>query len=98
MASSSRNALKVILPVTPNEKRVQSYLPLEYTQVFRARIVIDRPECKLHQQYYFPKYKGHHDLVEYVQAMHEVSRCECGVDWPFFDVYPYQDGEGIIIK
>lgn len=91
--------LKVVLPITPKRvSNLRTFLPLEYSQVFRARIVIDRHECKLHQQIYYPKYRGHYELIEYVQALHEVCRCNCGVDWPYFDVFPYQDGEGLVIK
>ena len=93
---SPKGDLKVVLPVTP--KRLTAFLPLEYSQVFRAKIVIDRPGCKLHQQVYFPKYRGHFELIEYIEALHEVSRCNCGVTWPYFDVFPYTDGEGLIIK
>lgn len=96
--STTQEDLKVILPVTPRKDLVPRPSPLIYSQIFKAKIIIDRKECRLHEQHYFLSYKSHHELIEFVKALHEVCRCGCGTDWPYFDVYPYKNGEGLVIK
>jgi hypothetical protein len=100
---ASNGEKKIALPLSLAKKDLTKivfprYFPLEYSEVLKAKIVINRPDCVLHNQFFYQRYKSHHDLVEYVRALHDVCYCKCGVDWPFFMVFPYKDGEGLIIK
>jgi len=88
--------LKVILP--SRQLNVWKTKQPSYQEVVKSKIVIEKVECRLHGQHFYLRHRSFHELVEFVKAMHEISYCTCGNEWPFFEVYPYKEGEGLIIK
>ena len=71
---------------------------LTYQEVVRSKIIVEKEGCKLNEQHFYIRHRSFQELVEFIQAMHEVSYCKCGANWPFFTTYPYKVGEGLVFK
>ena len=89
--------LKVVLP-PKNEGLKLKASPLTYQTTFKSKVVIVKGDCILNNQHFFISHKSQQDLCEFIKAMHDISRCDCGCEWPFFESFPYKNGEGLIFK
>jgi hypothetical protein len=96
MSSEQESRLQGILQFYKMDRRVNG--GLLYSVVFKSKVIIKREGCKINLQHFFIRHKSHQELVEFVSAMHEISRCSCGVEWPFFEVFAYKPGENLIIR